>query len=138
MEHIQLKDEIPNAKEALTGGIVHDFNNLLFEIKDKASLMMNSVKPSDPLYKLIKEIIHCSDKGFAIINLLLGFTKVDEHNISRVDINQLVQNTLENLDVKGKEFVLDVDLDPKALIVKADSDKLNQVLTTIVDNALLA
>ncbi len=63
MEHIQLKNEIPDAVEAITGGIAHDFNILLSEIKARASLMMNRVEQSDPIYQQIKEIINSIDKG---------------------------------------------------------------------------
>ena len=38
----------------------------------------------------------------------------------------------------GKRIVLDVDLDIKPLIVEADADKINQVLTSIVENAIQA
>lgn len=138
MEHIQLKDETPDAVEALAGGIAHDFNNLLAAIKGRASLMMNSVKPSDPLYRHIVEIISCIDKGSEIANQLLGFAKVDEYYTSSIDVNRLVRKVVENLDFKGKKIVLDVDLDPKPLIVEADPDKIIQVFMSIVDNALQA
>jgi len=138
MEHIQLKNEIPDTVEALTSGIVHDFNILLAEIKDRASLMMNSVKQSDPLYRHIKEIIRCIDKGSEMANLLLCFVELNEYYTSSIDINRLVRNAVESLDMKGKKIVLDVDLDPKVLIVEADPGKINQVLMSIIDNALYA
>ncbi|MCK5348485.1 MAG: hybrid sensor histidine kinase/response regulator, partial [Desulfobacula sp.] len=138
MEHIQLKNEAPDAVEALAGGIAHDFNNLLAAIKGHASLMMNSIKPSDPLYRHITEIIHCIDKGSEIASQLLGFAKVDEYYTCSIDINRLVRKAVENLDFKGKRVVLDVDLDSKPLIIEADPDKINQVFMTIIDNALLA
>ena len=138
MEHIQLKNEIPDAVEAITGGIAHDFNILLSEIKARASLMMNSVEPSDPIYQHIKEIINSIDKGSEMANLLLCFAKMNEYYTSSIDINRLVRNIVENLDMKGKKIVLDVDLDPKALIVEADPDKINQVLASIIDNAMEA
>ncbi|MBU2628241.1 MAG: response regulator [Proteobacteria bacterium] len=136
MEHIQLKNEAPDAVEALAGGIAHDFNNLLAAIKGRASLMMNCVKPSDPLYRHITEIIRCIDKGSEIANQLLGFAKVDEYYTCSVDINRLVRKAMETLDLKGKRVILDVDLDSKPLMVEADPDKINQVLMSLVDNAL--
>ncbi|MCF6245850.1 MAG: response regulator [Desulfobacula sp.] len=138
MEHIQLRNETPDAVEALAGGIAHDFNNLLAAIKGRASLMMNSVKPSDPLYHHIIEIINCIDKGSEIANQLLGFAKVDEYYTSSIDINRLVRKSMENLDLSGKRIVLDVDLDSKPLVVDGDPDKINQVMASIVHNAILA
>ncbi len=138
MEHIQLKNEEPDAVEALAGGIAHDFNNLLAAIKGRASLMLNSVKPQDPLYRHITEIIGCIDKGSEIANQLLGFAKVDEYYTTSIDVNRLVRRTVENLNLKEKRVVLDVDLDSKALMVEADPDKINQVLMCLIINALQA
>ncbi len=136
MEHIKLKDETPDVVEALANGIAHDFNNLLAAIKGRASLMMNSIKPSDPLYQHIKEIISCIDMGSEIADQLLGFARVDEYYTASLDINRLVRRAVERLDLKDKRIVLDVDLEVKPLIVDADSDKINQVLMSIIQNAL--
>ncbi|MFH2058113.1 MAG: response regulator [Pseudomonadota bacterium] len=138
MEHIQIKNETPDALEALAGGIAHDFNNLLAAIKGRASLMMNNVNPSDPLYRHIVEIINCIDMGSEIANQLLGFAKVDEYYTTSLDVNRLVRNSVENLDLQGKRIVLDVNLDVKPLMVEADQDKIRQVLDSIIENALQA
>ncbi len=136
MEYIQLKNESPDAVEALAGGIAHDFNNLLAAIKGHASLMMSSIKPSDPLYGHITQIISCIDKGSEIANQLLGFAKVDAYYTSAIDVNRLVRRHMERLDLKGKKVVLNVNLAPNPLVVAADPDKINQVIQAIVDNAL--
>lgn len=138
MEHIQLTNEPPDPVESFAGGIAHDLNNLLTAIKGRATLMMNSVKPSDPLCGHIMQIISCIDQGSEIANQLLGFAKVDEYYASPFDVNRLVRKIVENLDLKEKNVVLDVDLDPKPLVIDADPDKIKQVVTSIIDNALLA
>jgi signal transduction histidine kinase len=138
MEHIQLKNVVPNGVEAITGEIAHEFNNLLAAMKTPASLMMNYVQPSDPLYRHIKEIIHCIDKGSEFANQLLGFATIDEYYTSAIDVNALVRNIAENLDIKGEKIILDVDLDSKVLMVEADPDKIKQVLMSIIDNAVFA
>ena len=102
MEYIQLRNESPDAVEALAGGIAHDFNNLLTAIKGHASLMMNSINPSDPLFGHITEIIGCIDKGSEIANQLLGFARVDEYYATSIDMNRLVRKTVENLDFKNR------------------------------------
>lgn len=138
MEHIRLKNEDPDVVKTLAGGIAHDFNNLLAAIKGRASLMMNSVKSSDPLYQHITEIIQCIDKGSEITNQLLGFAKANEYYLRSIDINRLVRNVVESLDFRRKRIILDVDLHSKPLIVDADPDKITQVLMAIIENALLA
>ncbi len=96
MEHIRLKNEDPDVVKALAGGIAHDFNNLLAAIKGRASLIMNSVKSSDPLYQHITEIIQCIDKGSEITNQLLGFAKANDYYLRPIDVNRLVRNVVES------------------------------------------
>ena len=138
MEHVQLKNESPDAVEALAGGIAHDFNNLLSAIKGRASLMLNSVKESDPLYHHIIEIINTIDKGSEIANQLLEFAKVDEYYTSSIDVNRLVRKSMEHLDLSDTNIVLDVDLNARPLIIEGDPDKINQVVTAVVQNAIQA
>ena len=138
MEHVKLKNETPDAVESLAGGIAHDFNNLLSAIKGRASLMLNSVKPSDPLHRHIMEILSCIDQGSEIASQLLGFAKVDEYYTSSIDVNRLVRKAVENLDLNEKSIVLSVELASNPLIVEADQDKISQVLMAIINNALQA
>lgn len=138
MEHVQIKKKSPDAVEALSSGIAHDFNNLLTAIKGRASLMLNSVKPSDPLHRHIMEIMHCIDQGSDITQQLLGFAKVDEYYPSTIDVNRLVRKIVEHLDLKETQIILDVELDPRPLVIEADPEKINQVIMAVVDNAVQA
>ncbi|WDP90693.1 MAG: response regulator [Desulfobacter sp.] len=138
MEYISIKDESSDAVEALANGIAHDVNNLLAAIKGHASLMMSSVNPSDPLYGHITEILSCIDKGSEIANQLLGFAQVDAFYSTRIDVNRLVRSAVENLDLKGKRIILDVELDARSLVINGDPDKINQVVSAVVENALQA
>jgi len=138
MEHIQLNKDTPDAVEALACGIAHDFNNLLSAIKGRASLMLNSMKPSDPLHRHVMEIISCIDQGSDIANQLLGFAKVDEYYPNSINVNRLVRKTVENLDLKEKNIILDVELDSNPLIIEADPNKITQVLMAIINNAIQA
>ncbi len=138
MEFINPKDESLDAVEALANGIAHDVNNLLSAIKGHASLMMSSVNPSDPLYGHISEILSCIDQGSEIANQLLGFAKVDAFYTTSIDANRLVRKAVENLDLKGRNIILDVDLNAKPLVINGDPDKINQVISVIVENALQA
>jgi len=137
MEYIKIK-ESSDAVEALANGIAHDVNNLLAAIKGHASLMMSSVNHTDPLYGHITEILSCIDKGSEIANQLLGFAQVDAFYNTSIDANRLVRSTVENLDLKGKRIILDVELDAKSLIIKGDPEKINQLVSAIVENAIQA
>lgn len=138
MEYINLGNDNQDAVEALASGIAHDLNNLLSAIKGHASLMMNSISPSDPIYNHVVEIINCIDHGSSIATQLLGFAKVDEYFTTSVDINRLVRKAAETLDLAGKNIILDVEWDIKPLIAEIDAEKIDQAIKSILDNAILA
>jgi CheY-like chemotaxis protein len=140
MEHITTATQLEktDAVEALANGIAHDVNNLLTAIKGHASLMLNNVNPTDPLYGHIIEILSSVDKGSDLANQLLGFAMADEVYLTRMDANRLVRSVVETLNLKGKRIILDVSLDAKPLIIKGDPEKIKQVVTAIVKNGLQA
>lgn len=140
MEHITTATQFEktDAVEALANGIAHDVNNLLTAIKGHASLMLNNVNPTDPLYNHIIEILSSVDKGSDLAKQLLGFAMADEVYLTRMDVNRLVRSVVESLNLKGHRIILDVSLDARPLIIKGDPDKIKQVVAAIVDNALQA
>lgn len=138
MEHIRLQKEKPDAVESLASGIAHDLNNLLSAIKGRASLMLNSITPTDPLHPHVMEIINCIDKGSDIADQLLGFARVDEYYTAPIDINRLIRKILENLDLAGRKITLDANLATQILIVNADIQKMEQVFNSIIINAIMA
>lgn len=140
MEHITTATQFEktDAVEALANGIAHDVNNLLTAIKGHASLMLNNVSPTDPLYGHIIEILSNVDKGSDLANQLLGFAMADKIYATRMDANRLVRSVVEALNLKGRRIILDVSLDAKPLIIKGDIEKIKQVVSAIVNNALEA
>ena len=140
MEHITTASrfEKTDAVEALANGIAHDVNNLLTTIKGHASIMLNNVSPTDPLYNHIFEILSSVEQGSDLANQLLGFAMADEVYLTRIDANRLVRSVVETFNLEGRRIILDVSLNAKPLIIKGDSKKIKQVVTAIINNALQA
>ena len=137
MQEVLFNNEVPDCVEAFAGGLAHDFNNLLTAIKGRISMVMNGIKPSDPIYQHIRQMILTIDKGSEIAKKLMGIANVDEYYECSIDVNRMVKNVVENFKLK-KNIVLDMDLDPIPLMIKADPDKISQVLITIIENAIQA
>jgi signal transduction histidine kinase len=132
MEHIYLRSGKPDVVEAFASGVTHDFKDLLDAIKDRASIMMSSINPSDKLYSHVIEIINCIDKGSDIANKLLGFVKVGEYYKSTIDVNRLVRNSMENIQLSGRNITLDIDLNSNPLMVEADPEKSTRLLKMLL------
>lgn len=137
MEQVLLKNEVPDPVVALAGGIAHDFNNLLSAIKGRVSLMMQRIKPHDPLFPQIVQIINSIDKGSEITKQLMEIAGDDEYHTCFIDVNEIVLNTIEHFEF-GKNIILDVDIDCNPLMIKAAPDKIRQALINIIENAIQA
>lgn len=137
MQEVLFNNEMPDPVEAFAGGIAHDFNNLLTAIKGRVSLVMNSTKPSDPIYHHIMQMILSIDKGSEIAKKLMGIANVDEYYDCPIEVNRMVKNVVDHFKFK-KNIALDIDLDATPLMIKADPDKISQVLISIMDNAIRA
>ncbi len=68
-----------DAGNALTIGVASDLNNLLSSIKERASVMMNSITPSHPFQEHLKEIMMATDKSIETADILLNFAMVTHH-----------------------------------------------------------
>jgi signal transduction histidine kinase len=81
MQELSFNNEMPDSVEAFEGGLAHDFNNLLTAIKGRVSLVMNSRKPADPIYRHIMQIILSIDKGSEIANKLMNNANCYEYTV---------------------------------------------------------
>ncbi len=68
-----------DAGNALTISVANDLNNLLSSIRERASLMMNSIPPSHPFQEHLEEIISATEKSIETADILLNFTMVTHH-----------------------------------------------------------
>ncbi len=78
MNTLQIEADTLDAVDNLADTMAQDLETLLSAVKGRASLMMNSISESDPLYFHFKELMEGIEKGTQITSLLLDFAKVDE------------------------------------------------------------
>ena len=75
----------------LTGGLAHDYNNLLAIILGYAEILKAKLEDNDDLSKYVDEINNAAERGAKLTNKLLGFS---QHNISKTavfNINDILQ-----------------------------------------------
>ena len=85
----------------LTGGIAHDYNNMLNVILGYTELLEMVVDKGgakDKFSEYIKEIQHATERGSALTRKLLAFSRQEPTQPETVDVNQILldsQNMLE-------------------------------------------
>jgi len=119
----------------LAGGLAHDFNNLLMGIQGTVGLMLEELEGEDPQAVKLKEIESYLNRAVALTNRLLGFARGGKYEIRPIDMNQLVERSVELFARTKKELTIRTDFRATASAVEADAGQMEQVLMNLFVNA---
>src|SRR5262249_47726418 len=120
----------------LAGGVAHDFNNLLTVIKGYSELMLDQVKPADPMHSEIEEVKRAADRAAALTRQLLAFSRKQVLAPKVLDMNAVVTNMEKLLRrLLGEDVELVSNLDPTLGRTKADPGQTEQVIMNLAVNA---
>jgi signal transduction histidine kinase/CheY-like chemotaxis protein len=120
----------------LAGGVAHDFNNLLTVIRGHSELLLDRVRPDDPLHAHSQQIRKTSDRAASLTRQLLAFSRMQVLEAKVVDVNELIADMgklLRRLIREDIEFSL--RLGDSLGRVKADPGQLEQVFLNLTVNA---
>ena len=140
-EKRQLESQLHQAQKmeaigTLAGGVAHDFNNILSAIVGYASLLQMKMRPDDPLYGYVKQILDAADKAGLLTKSLLAFSRKQVVELSPVDVNEVIENFQKILArLIGEDIAIKVTRSPVPLVVDADKGQLEQVLMNLATNA---
>jgi two-component system, cell cycle sensor histidine kinase and response regulator CckA len=120
----------------LAGGIAHDFNNLLTGILTYSELILQELRPSDPLRADIEAIRHSGQRAAGLTRQLLAFSRRQVLQPRVVSLNGLATELEPMLSrLLGTDVALDLLLDPEAGNVMVDPGQMEQVLVNLITNA---
>ena len=94
----------------LTGGIAHDYNNMLGIILDYSEVLEEEVKENKKLTEYVYEIRHAGERGAQLTKRLLNFSKNKVSKSERIDINRLLQ---ERESMLQKTLTARIEIDMK-------------------------
>jgi len=120
----------------LASGIAHDFNNLLTVIMGRATLMLGSLKPEDPLRREVSLILKTGERAAALTRQLLAFSRKQLLQPTVMDLNAVLAGLapmLRRLVSEDIELVMAAGLDLGR--IKVDESQLEQVIVNLVVNA---
>ncbi|ACL03769.1 PAS/PAC sensor hybrid histidine kinase [Desulfatibacillum aliphaticivorans] len=120
----------------LTGGVAHDFNNILGVVLGHADLLLYDVDESDPQYFSLAEIRKAGLRARDIIAQLLRYTRTEEKILAPLDIVPVIRESLNLLrsTLPGKVHVR-MDFGEAKAIINGDGAMLNQAITNLCLNA---
>jgi PAS domain S-box-containing protein len=123
----------------LTGGIAHDYNNMLGVILGYSELLKDMLSEHPQLEGYVDEISHAGERGAKLTKKLLSFSKNKTSDTEKLDINKLLlgeQHMLEKtLTARIKlEFIFENNLWPVCL----DESELEDAILNMCINAMHA
>jgi signal transduction histidine kinase len=120
----------------LVGGVAHDFANLLTLISGYSEIVLNRLKPGEPLRPELEEIRQAANRGARLTSQLLGFTRGQAVQPKILDLNSLIVDMQKMLrPIIGEYIELTTSLTPDLGQIKADPGQMEQVVMNLVLNA---
>ena len=121
----------------LAAGVAHEVNTPLAGISSYSQMLMQQIPDNDPRRQLLEKIYRQTSRASLIVNNLLNFSRLTEARYAPVDLNRVIDDTIQLLEAQLRNTEIEVvrsytnDL-PLAF---GDGPKLQQVLMNLILNA---
>lgn len=123
----------------LTGGIAHDYNNMLGVIVGYSELLQEKLQDQPKLKKYTQQIHHAAERGVNLTEKLLSFTRHKSSNEKNMNINSLLQYEKDMLEkTLTVRIRLVYDLSEDLWPVRLDNNELEDVIINLSINAMHA
>ncbi|HFD32760.1 MAG TPA: PAS domain S-box protein [Gammaproteobacteria bacterium] len=136
VDEILRRTQKMDALGKLTGGIAHDYNNMLGVVLGYADLLKNQLSDRPELHDYIDQIIHAGDRGAKLTSKLLSFSRQKITDAEVIDINKVLlaeKHMLEKTLTARIQLIF--DLDSELWPVWLDSSYLEDVIVNLCINA---
>lgn len=120
----------------LAGGVAHDFNNMLTAILGYVGLILEDIPPGTPVHKEATHIKRAAESAAALTQKLLAFSRRQVLQPEKIDLGQLVKDTMIFLKrLLGEHIRVVSELDADIWPVIADPVQVEQALINLAVNA---
>jgi signal transduction histidine kinase len=118
----------------LTGGVAHDFNNILTVITGTIEILADGVIDRPKLFAIAKMISEAADRGSELTRRLLAFARKQPLQPPETDINGLILDTVKLLQSSlGAHVEIESRLAPDAWTALVDPSQLATARPCTVD-----
>ena len=135
------EEELRNAQKLealgrLAGGIAHDFNNNLTAILGYVDMMIEQVRPEEPIARDLGEVRRAAERSAWLVRRLLAFGRRQVLQPRSLDLQAIVAGVRPLLErLLGEHIRVDVVSTPGLQPVTADASELEQVIINLALNA---
>ncbi|MCG8491829.1 MAG: PAS domain-containing protein [Sneathiellales bacterium] len=120
----------------LTGGVAHDFNNILAIILGNIELLQDDIKPDNELYPLMNAIERSATRGANLTQRLLAYSRKQALRPQEIDLNALTKDMLDLIDrLLGETIHVQTDFSEEIDAVYADPGQVENSLMNLCINS---
>jgi len=120
----------------LSGGVAHDFNNILTVIQMHSAMMeFNSGFPRE-VRESARQIGEASERAANLTRQLLTFSRRQHLHLGDLSLNEVVKNLVKMLQrILGADIHMELHYSPEPIWVHADAGMMDQILLNLVVNS---
>lgn len=120
----------------LTGGVAHDFNNILTVITGTIEILADAVAKEPQLAAITKMIDEAAGRGAELTQHLLAFARKQPLQPREVDINRLIIDTAKLLrPTLGEQIQIESVFEDETCVATVDPNQLTTALLNLALNA---
>lgn len=120
----------------LSGGVAHDFNNILTVIQGHVTLLQTQQSLSPEARESVSEIGAGAERAANLTRQLLAFSRRQTLQPTMLDLNEVVANMTRLLKrILGEDIMMHLHYAPQPAVIRADATMLEQVLLNLVVNS---
>lgn len=120
----------------LTGGVAHDFNNILTVIRGSVDLLRRDNLPADKRQRYLAAIADTSERATKLTNQLLAFARRQALSPETFDVAERVARIVEMLDrITGTRIVVDQSMPDTLCYIHADVSQFETAIINLAVNA---
>jgi signal transduction histidine kinase/CHASE3 domain sensor protein len=120
----------------LTGGVAHDFNNILTVIMTTIEILADAVADRPQLAMIARMIDEAAGRGAALTQQLLAFARKQPLQPRKTDVNALILGAAKLLrPTLGEQMEIACELDEATLPALVDQSQLTTALLNLALNA---
>lgn len=120
----------------LAAGVTHEIRNPLAVIQSKLELLPDRLDDKEFLKNLSEVLPRHIERIVGLINRLLFFAKPEKHLTQKINICQVLQDTIDLMDGEANRRDIKIVKDLKDLEVMGDFSQLSQVFLNIMLNGI--
>jgi len=141
-ERIRLEEQLQQSDKLssiglLAAGVAHEVNTPLTGISSYSQMLMQQTPENDPRHQLLEKIYRQTSRASSIVNNLLNFSRVSDARFAPVDLNRVIDDTIQLLEAQLRNTNIEVNrrYDDQLPPAPGNAPKLQQVFMNLILNA---